>query len=225
LNPSGRVFTEARSNDAGASGKTPSVSVVIVVAVCGLLATAAGTSAEASSRATPARCDGALGGLRTLSDPDRDLVDLRPRKTTIRAINRLRTPRPTPTRRDNVFERHVWRVKAVILKDRLEADGGIQVILVARHSYLIAELPAPACLPRATRARAAILRARRAYARGCGSAGRSWRNQGAVAYISGVGFWNLPHRRLGHAKNYAELQPVTDVRFLIGCDGEARGGG
>jgi hypothetical protein len=46
-----------------------------------------------------------------------------------------------------------------------------------------------------------------------------------VAYVSGVGFWDLPNRHPGHAKNYAELHPVTSVKFLVGCDGESRGGG
>ncbi len=191
--------------------------------LCGLMA-AAGTTTGASSRTSPSRCDNTLGGLKTLSDPQRGLVDLRPRTTTIRAINKLRRPARATPRRDSAFERHVWRVRAVIVKDRIQDDGDIQMILVARHSYMLAELPAPACLPRATRARAAIVGARRRFARGCGSPSRAWRNEGAVASVSGVGFWDRPSRQPGHAKNYAELQPVTNIRFLVGCDGEARGG-
>jgi hypothetical protein len=197
-----------------------------MLALCGLLATAAvGTTAGTSSRTSQSRCDHTLGGLETLSDPQRRLVDLRPRTTTIRAINKLDRPRQMPTRRDSAFQRHVWRVRAVIVKDRIQDDGDIQVILVAGHSYMIAVLPAPACLSRATLARAAIVRARRRFEQGCGSASRSWKNQGAVAYVSGVGFWELPNRQPGHAKNYAELHPVTNIRFLVGCDGEPRGGG
>jgi hypothetical protein len=219
LDSSGRRFTEAGPSDVSARGPRPSVSAAIMLAVCGVLATAtAGTNAGASSDSTPAWCDMTLADLKTLSDPERGLVDLGPRKTTIRAINRLRRPQPTPTRRDNTFERHVWRVKAVILRDRLQADGDIQVILVAGHSYLIAELPAPACLSKTTRARAAIVRARRRFERGCGSPGRSWTNQGAVAYVGGVGLWNLANGQPGHAKNYAELHPVTSVKFVVGCD-------
>jgi hypothetical protein len=191
-----------------------------------MAATAAvGTTAGASSRTSPNGCDKTLGGLKTLSDPERGLVDLRPRMTTIRAINKLVRPRRTPTRRDSAFQRHVWRVRAVIVRDRIQDDGDIEVILVAGHSYMVAELPAPACLPGATRARAAIVRARRRFEQGCGTASRSWKNQGAVAYVSGVGFWDLPNRQPGHAKNYAALHPATNVKFLVGCDGEQRGGG
>jgi hypothetical protein len=199
--------------------------VTAVVVLLGFAVGAGGTNRETLAGTTAARCGGTLGALKTLSDPQRQLVNLRARATTIRAINRLPRPHPTPNRRDNAFERQVWRVRAVIVKDRLQDDGDIQVILAAQHSYLIAELPAPACLSRATRARAAIVRARRRFEQGCGSASRSWTNQGAVAYVSGVGFWDLPNRHPGHAKNYAELHPVTNVRFLVGCDGEPRGGG
>jgi hypothetical protein len=73
----------------------------------------------------------------------------------------------------------------VIVKDRLQGDGDIQLVLLAQHSYLVAVLPAPACLSPTTRARAAI----------------------------------------GHAKNDAELHPVTGVRCLVGRDGRSRGGG
>ena len=190
-----------------------------------MAAAAAGTRAGASARLAPLQCDTRLSGLKTLSDPQRQLVDLRPRATTVRAINRLRQPRPTPTRRNNGFERQVWRVRAVIVKDRLQSDGDIQLILLAQHSYLIAVLPAPACLSATTRARAAIVGARRRFEQSCGSAARTWTNQGAVAYVSGVGFWNVPNRQPGHAKNYAELQPVTRISFLVGCGGEPRGGG
>lgn len=193
--------------------------------LCGLLATAAAGARGVSSRTSPSRCDGTLLGLKTVSDPERRLVDLRPRTTTIRAINKLVRPRQTPTRRASAFQRQVWRVRAVIVKDRIQDGGDIQLILVAGHSYVIAQLPAPACLPRASRARAAIVAARRRFERGCGSAIRAWKNQGAVAYVSGVGFWDPPNRQPGHAKNYASLHPVTDVRFLVGCDGEPRGGG
>ena len=161
----------------------------------------------------------------TLSDPQRGIVNLLPRKTTIRAINSLVRPRRTPVRRNNAFNRQVWRVRAQIVKDRLDDEGDIQVILFDRGSYMIAELPAPACLTRATRAREAIVRARRRFEQGCGAPARTWTRQGAIAYISGVGFWDRPSSQRGHAKNYAELHPVTQVTFIAGCDAEPRGGG
>jgi hypothetical protein len=188
-----------------------------------LMAAAAGAHAKASAHTTATRCDkSSLAPLKTLSDPQRRLVDLRPRRTTVRAINELPTPRRTPTRRNNAFERHVWRVKAVIVMDRLKDDGDIQLILLGGHSYLHAGLPSPACIPRRARARAAMVRARKHFEQGCGFPSRAWRHQGAVAYVSGVGFWHRPNQQPGHAKNYAGLHPVTGIKFLAGCDGEGR---
>jgi hypothetical protein len=193
--------------------------IVGLFAVSALMAAAAGTQAGVSARTSAIRCDrSSLGALKTLSDPQRQLVNLRPRRTTVRAINELRRPRRTPTRRNNAFERQVWRVKAVIVRDRLKNDGDIQLILLGEHSYLHAELPAPTCLRRPTRARAAIVRARRRFQQGCGFSSKEWRDQGAVAYVSGVGFWDRPNGDPGDAKNYAELHPVTSITFLAGCD-------
>jgi hypothetical protein len=190
------------------------------------MAAAAEAQAGASALMSAARCDKSpLGSLKTLSDPQRRLVTLRPRRTTVRAINDLSRPRRTPTRRNRAFERHVWRVKAVILRDRLKRDGDIQMILVAGHSYLHAELPAPTCIPRTARARAAMMATRRRFVQGCGVPSRAWKEQGAVANITGVGFWDRPNTDPGHAKNYAELHPVTSIKFLAGCDAEPRGGG
>jgi hypothetical protein len=61
----------------------------------------------------------------------------------------------------------------------------------------------------------------RAVGRGCGSLRLGgWPRW---CYVSGVGFWDRPNRDLGHAKNYAELHPVTSIRFLAGCDAVRRG--
>jgi hypothetical protein len=198
----------------------------LVAAFClSALVAAAGTTTGSAVGGAASRCGGKQRALMTLSDPQRELVNLVPRKTTIRAINGLTRPRRTPVRRDNAFNRQVWRVRAQIVMDRLDDDGDIQVILFDRGSYMIAELPAPACLTQTTRARKAILRARHRFEQGCGPPGRSWIMQGARAYISGVGFWDPPSRQKGHAKNYATLHPVTDVTFIAGCDAEGRGRG
>jgi hypothetical protein len=190
------------------------------------MAAALGAQAGASAATSADRCDtSALGRLKTLSDPQRQLVALRPRQTTVRAINDRSMPRRTPARRNRAFQRHVWRVKAVILRDRLKGDGDVQMILVAGHSYVHAELPAPTCIPRIARARVAMVASRRRFEQGCGVATREWKEQGAVAYVSGVGFWDRPNQDPGHAKNYAELHPVTSIKFLAGCDAEPRGGG
>jgi hypothetical protein len=67
------------------------------------------------------------------------------------------------------------------------------------------------------RDRRAIVSARRLFTRRCGFPTSSWQSLGAVALVSGVGFWDTAHGQTGHARNYSELHPVTGVRFVAGC--------
>jgi hypothetical protein len=78
-------------------------------------------------------------------------------------------------------------------------------------------MPAAAFLAAGTRDRRAIVRARRVFESRCGAATDSWKPLGAVAVINGLGFWDFAHGQSGHARNYAELHPVTGVRIVSGC--------
>ena len=44
-----------------------------------------------------------------------------------------------------------------------------------------------------------------------------WQPLGAVASISGVGFFDIPHAQKPHATNFAEVHPLTDIKFVSGC--------
>ena len=147
-----------------------------------------------------------------------DLVRLRPTPTTVAAINALPRPRRTPTTRTTGFQRHVWRVRAQIVEYKLERDAAVHLVLYdGKQSYMTAAMPSARCLPANARARRAIEGAR-AFLEGlCGPARPSWRPLGAVVIIDGVGFWASPHGQHGHARNYAELRPVTSVRLVAGC--------
>ena len=125
-------------------------------------------------------------------------------------------PHPTPTTRESVFERRVCRVRAQIVEYKLEDDQDIHLVLFDRGAYMIAEMPAANCLARA-RDRRAIIRVRRLFESRCGAATASWQPLGAVVYISGVGFWDFAHGQHRHARNYAELLPVTGLRLIAGC--------
>ena len=126
-------------------------------------------------------------------------------------------PSPTPAVRTRGFARHVWRVAAQITQYRLGADGSIQLILFDANDYMNAEMPSPQCLSPPARDRDAIVAVRRTFEARCGAATPNWRSLGAVVSISGVGFWDFPHGQKGHARNYAELSPVTAIRFVAGC--------
>jgi hypothetical protein len=184
-----------------------------------VLAAAAGTEPSSVAASPTSACGVELWPLKTLSDPQRKLVKLRPRNTTIAAIDALPMPPSAPTTRSTGFQRRVWRVVAQIVQFKLEEDSDIHLILFEKGHYLIAEMPLGSCLPKKTRDRKAIIRARATFTSKCGQPTSAWQSLGAVAYISGVGFWDFPHGQSGHAANYAELHPVTAIRIVSGCHG------
>jgi len=85
------------------------------------------------------------------------------------------------------------------------------------HAYLIAEMSAAECLPKKARDRKAIIAVRKKFETSCGQATNHWQLLGAVTYISGVGFFDIPHTQKPHAENFAELHPVTGIKFVSGC--------
>jgi len=157
------------------------------ITVTALSLAAAATASQTTL--THSACGTELWDLKTLSDARRALVYLRPRPTTVAAINARPMPRRTPTVRSRGFERHVWRLKAQITNYKLEQDGDIHMILFNRGAYMIAEMPSEACLPRSTRDRGAIINTRRLFESRCGAATIAWRSLGAVVYVS-IGFWD-----------------------------------
>ena len=155
--------------------------------------------------------------LKTLSDRDRRLVRLRPRQTTIHALDKPAAPHPTPHRRRTAFQRRAWRVVAQITVFRLLPDGSIELVLYDDNSYVRAGLPSPKCLSRNSRARRAVLATRARFVARCGAPKPGWQDLGAVGYVSGVGFWSGRHLTSQAAANGAELQPITNLELIVGC--------
>jgi hypothetical protein len=161
-------------------------------------------------------CNVRLMQLKTLSDPQRKLVNLHPKNTTLAAINALPQPHPTPKTRSTNFERQVWRITVQIVEFKAEGDSDIHLILFGGGAYGIAEMPAARCLPKRTRDRKAIIAARKKFTSKFGEPTNHWKVLGAVVTISGVGFFDIPHTQKPHAQNFAELHPVTGIRFVSG---------
>jgi hypothetical protein len=188
------------------------VFATLLLAVLGLVAAGASARSQESDKG----CNVRLKGLKTLSDPQRKLVNLHPKNTTAAAINALPQSHPTPKTRASEFSRRVWRVTAQITEFKIEGDSDIHLVLFDAGAYLIAEMPAAQCLPKRTRDRKAIVAARKKFEASCGKPNK-WKQLGAVAIISGVGFFDIPHTQKPHAGNFAELHPVTGIKFVSGC--------
>jgi hypothetical protein len=189
------------------------VFATLLLAVLGLVAAGASARSQESDKG----CNVRLKGLKTLSDPQRKLVNLHPKNTTAAAINALPQSHPTPKTRASEFSRRVWRVTAQITEFKIEGDSDIHLVLFDAGAYLIAEMPAAQCLPKRTRDRKAIVAARKKFEASCGKPTNKWKQLGAVAIISGVGFFDIPHTQKPHAGNFAELHPVTGIKFVSGC--------
>jgi hypothetical protein len=74
---------------------------VAAVIATGVLAAAAGTGPSTVSASPTSACGVELWPLKTFSDPQRKLVKLRPRNTTIAAIDAL----PMPSSADDTLDR------------------------------------------------------------------------------------------------------------------------
>ena len=185
----------------------------VLCALIGLLA----SNAPGQNSESEHGCNVRLKGLKTLSDPQRKIVNLNPTNTTIAAVNALPQPHPTPKTRSTGFSRRVWRVSAQVTEFKLEGDSDIHLVLFGDGDYLIAEMPAATCLPKKTRDRRAIVAARKKFETSCGKPTDNWKELGAVVTLSGVGFFDIPHTQNPHAPNFAELHPVTAIKFVSGC--------
>jgi hypothetical protein len=163
------------------------------------------------------QCLGTSERLKTLSDRDRSRVRLRPRQTTIAALNKPAAPHPTPRRRRTPYQRQAWKVVAQITQFRLLPDGSIELVLYDANSYVRAGLPSPTCLSTRSRARRALLATRARFVARCGDPKPAWQNSGAVVNVSGVGFWSSRHLTSQAALNGAELQPLTNLQLIVGC--------
>jgi hypothetical protein len=189
--------------------------VLITLVIGGLTAVAATTEGSTDASPSAAQCGGSLWRMKTLSDPQRKLVQLTPTATTIGVIDKKPTPNPVPKRRRTQFQRQVWNVVSQITQYRLES-GGVRLVLFDAGTYVNAVIPNPNCLRATSRARTQMKAAWQQFTE-CARATPQWQSLGAVAYVGGVGFWGPKGRGRGQAINGAELHPVTGIRIVAGC--------
>jgi len=188
----------------------------IALVLLAATAFAAAAAGHKSAGPTAERCGGQLWRMKTLSDSQRNAVQLASKPTTIAAIGVRPYPRPVPTRRRTPFQRQSWELVAQITRYRIEA-GGIRLEGFDDRSYLNAVIPSTDCLSSKTRARIDISTAFKLFMTECAKPSQGWQSLGAVVHLRGIGFWSQRRGLRGAARNGAELHPVTGFRVVAGC--------
>ena len=189
---------------------------LLAASVC---ATAAASPLKPGTEHPGTWCGGDLWRLMTLSDVDRTVVNLHGATTTIAELAKLAPPKRIAAARTTTFERHVWRLHAVVDRYRIASNGEIVLILfsIDTGQYMDVYLPNPACLGQRTRDRSGMVAARRQFTSHCAEVTAAWQLLGATVDVAGVGFWNPSKRTRGALANGAELRPLTNLRIVSGC--------
>jgi hypothetical protein len=189
----------------------------IFVLLAALAALAATVGSTAAFRPSAKACGGMLWRMKTFSDPQRNTVRMTDQPTTIEELSDRPFPTPLPRSRSTKFQRQTYTVVAQVTEYRMDGNE-LRLVIFDHGAYMNAVIPAPHCLSKNTRARAQIVDAWNTFVSSCGRPMASWQPQGAVVYVTGVGFWSSRFKpRRGAARNGAELHPVTGFRAVAGC--------
>jgi hypothetical protein len=148
--------------------------------------------------------------IKTLSDPDAQAIRWQPIDARIRDLVAMSPPAWFDRRKRNSNEYYTYRVRAVVLKVRVNLDQDLHLLLRDPEdpkARMVAEIPNPGCA-RAT-GRPSFLAAARRTAQGL-----RHRHRETLVEIVGVGFFDEFHEPHGGSPNGFELHPVFGIREL-----------
>lgn len=204
---------------ANRSRRAHSVLAIALLASAALCASAAASGTAAGKQDPGTWCGGTLWRLMTLSDEDRAYVSLHGEQTTIAEIAKLTSPNRIVPARTTIFQRQVWKLRAVVDRYRIASNGEIILILysIDTGQYMDAYLPNPHCLGARARDRTGMIAARKEFTSHCARVTAAWELLGTTLEVAGVGFWNPSKSTRGALPNGAELRPVTNLRVVSGC--------
>jgi len=195
--------------------------VLVTAAVAALLVAVLVAPAGARREAKPGPwCGGTLWQQMTLSDKGNKSVAWSPAATSLVDIGKLAAPAKVTTTRATKFQKQNWALDSVIIERFRQASNGeivFQLFDIYTNVYMNAYLENAPCLPKTTRARADILKARSAFLKDCPAPTKDWQLLGATAKLTGVGFFNPVKTTLGALQNGAELRPITSLEIKQGC--------
>ena len=173
----------------------------------------AGEEHEATRTIHGVTCGYERWPVKTLSDPEARQVNFAVHPATVRYLGSLRASAGGQDSR-SALESRVFGVQARLVSVKREADSDYHLVLSEGGATMIAEMPLAACTTGAQH-RYAMSTARAELERAVGGpVGESWIHPGLRVRVAGVLFFDFPHGQSGHARNYAELHPVTGIRVL-----------
>jgi len=161
-------------------------------------------------------CGSERWAVKTLSDPDRDSVDLRPVDATVEDLVQVEPEGVAPGgARYEPVELTVYRVEAYLGGAFVESDGDWHLVLFGlqdQHASLIAEIPDPTCAGACRCGFAeAFAEARQALQDRLSQPNPQ--DEAIRVIVTGVGFFDRPHGQAGAAPNQFELHPVLQIEF------------
>ncbi len=140
-----------------------------------------------------------------------------PQNTTIAALRAFPTPATIPTNnRISPEETTVWIVDATLTLIKLESDQDYHLVIQdASGNTMIAEIPAPSCVPSSSPMSPGVTKARAAVD-AMFNVTTSFQTVNVPVRITGVGMHDFPHGQTGAAPNQIELHSVIDIIFNPG---------
>lgn len=159
--------------------------------------------------------------VKTLSDKQSSKVNPTPKLETVHNLRLLPRPRGRLTGRREGIETTVFKVQAILVGYKNEADRDFHVIIADLESpdeTMIAEIPDAACAGACASGHSEEFKtARGSVIRLLGPAPRSGvglprARRRIVVEIIGVGFFDFDHGQTGRAPNNIELHPVFGLK-------------
>jgi hypothetical protein len=173
----------------------------------------AGEEHEATRTIHGATCGFERWPVKTLTDPGARKVNFTVHSATVRYLGSLRVSAGGQDSR-SPLESRVFGVQARLIGVKREADSDYHLILAEGGATMIAEMPFAGCTS-GSRDRYAMTAARAELEHAVGGpVGESWIHPSLRVHVVGVLFFDFPHGQSGHARNYAELHPVTGFHVL-----------
>jgi len=158
--------------------------------------------------------------VKTTADDDAENIKKKHIDTTVAQLRALDRPadlkRKSP--RTSGTEETIYVLDAVLVTFFTEADQDRHLVLKARGKFMVAEIADPRCVASSARFHDEIHAVREAFddhfKQTNGRVRKSKKVVNERVRVTGVGFFDSPHKVTNAAPNFIELHPVIKIEFL-----------